>query len=101
MAEAIERWRAQIDDIDRQLLELLNARARAALEVGASKRARGLPVLDLRREAEVLTRVRARNEGPLSDRAVERLFTRIIHESRMLEGEVLSGREMLAVQAGR
>lgn len=86
MNTEIQRWRGEIDAIDRELLELMSRRARAALQAAACKRAAGVPILDRQREREVLARVRAENRGPLSPEAVERLFTRIIHESRTLAG---------------
>lgn len=88
MNTEIQRWRGEIDAIDRELLELMSRRAQAALQTAACKRAAGVPILDRQREREVLARVRAENRGPLSPDAVERLFTRIIQESRALEGDV-------------
>lgn len=90
MHHEIQRWRAEIDDIDRRLLELLGARAEAALRIASRKRAAGIPLLDHEREGQVLERVKRLNPGPLSDAAVERLFTRVLHESRMLQGESLA-----------
>jgi chorismate mutase len=78
----IEYWRMEIDEIDNQLLQLLNMRARLAAKVGVLKRAGGLPLIDLEREHEVLLRVRRSNSGPLDERAVHKLFRRIIYESR-------------------
>jgi chorismate mutase len=90
MYDEIQRWRAEIDAIDRRLLELLSARADAALRIAACKRAAGLPILDREREGEVLRRLRQENRGPFGAPAIERLFTRILHESRMLQGESLA-----------
>lgn len=39
----IEYWRTEIDEVDRELLRLLNRRARLAIKVGALKRAAGRP----------------------------------------------------------
>ena len=85
----IEDWRAEIDEIDNELLRLLNVRARLAIRVGESKRSAGLSVLDGAREREVIERARRANAGPLDDRAVERLFRRIIQESRRAEAAAL------------
>ena len=81
----IEHWRVEIDEIDDHLLRLLNMRARLAVKVGALKRIRGLPLTDQEREREVLLRVRRNNSGPLDERAVTKLFRRIIRESRRVE----------------
>jgi chorismate mutase len=84
----IEYWRTEIDEIDRELLRLLNRRARLALKVGALKQAAGLPCCDPDRERVVLSTLRQANTGPLDSRAVTRLFRRIIGESRRVETHV-------------
>ena len=81
----IEHWRKEIDDIDAQLLRLLNARARLALKVGALKQAADLPCCDPERERNVLQRLQDINDGPLDKRAVNKVFRRIIHESRRVQ----------------
>ena len=81
----IEYWRAEIDEVDRELLRLLNRRARLAIKVGALKRAAGRPCSDPDREQLVLDTLRQANTGPLDSRAVTKLFRRIIGESRRIE----------------
>ena len=85
----IEDWRAEIDEIDNELLRLLNARAALAIRVGETKRSAGLSVTDGAREREVVERARRANVGPLDSAAVARLFRRIIRESRRAEAEAL------------
>jgi chorismate mutase len=80
-----EDLRRRIDDIDRQLVALLSERARCAVAIGHVKEAAGLPMYQPAREQEVLANVRAANPGPLDDRAITRLFERIIDEARRLE----------------
>ena len=81
----IEHWRREIDDIDAELLRLLNMRARLALKVGALKQAADLPCCDPERERNVLQRLQDINDGPLDKRAVNKVFRRIIHESRRVQ----------------
>lgn len=81
----IEHWRKQIDEIDRELLRLLNMRARLAIQVGLLKKGANLPFCDPERERYVLGRLRELNDGPLDNEAVGRLFRRIIRESRRVE----------------
>ncbi len=50
--------RADIDDIDRQLVALLERRMDIAADIAACKRENGLPVLDAGREEEKLAAVR-------------------------------------------
>ena len=84
----IEHWRKEIDDIDAELLRLLNARARLALKVGALKQAADLPCRDPERERNVLQRLREMNYGPLDERAVNKVFRRIIRESRRVQAAI-------------
>ena len=84
----IEYWRKEIDEIDVELLRLLNVRARLALKVGALKKAASLPITDIERERVVLQRLREINSGPLDQRAVDKLFRRIILESKRIESVV-------------
>jgi len=84
----IEHWRREIDDIDMELLRLLNMRARLALKVGALKQAANIPFCDPDRERSVLQRLQEINSGPLDERAVDKVFRRIIRESRRVQSGV-------------
>jgi chorismate mutase len=88
---SIDDWRAEIDAVDDELLRLLNTRARLALKVGASKRSAGRALCDREREREVIARVCRANAGPLDERAVARLFLRIIRESRRIQARAAEG----------
>lgn len=81
----VNDWRRRIDEIDRKLVELLNERSRCAVEIGRLKRAEGAPLYQPEREQEILARVERANPGPLPDRAVRRLFERILDEARSVE----------------
>jgi chorismate mutase/prephenate dehydratase len=72
--------REKIDGIDARIQELLSERARFAQQVGISKSASGKTVDFYRpeREAQVLRRVIERNDGPLRDEEVVRLFREIM-----------------------
>lgn len=79
--------RDRIDEIDRQIHDLLNARAVAAQEVARIKLQSDPQAVFYRpeREAQVLRAVKARNTGPLDDEAVARLFREIMSECLALE----------------
>ena len=84
----IDHWRKEIDDIDAELLRLLNMRARLALKVGAMKQTLKLPFCDPERERIVLQRLQDLNDGPLDERAVGKVFRRIIRESRRVQAGI-------------
>ena len=72
--------RQQIDSLDERIHALLNERASLAQRVGLSKSREGRVVDFYRpeREAEVLRMALARNQGPLRDEEVVRLFREIM-----------------------
>lgn len=77
--------RARIDDADRQLLALLNHRARLSLEVGRVKARAGLPVYRPRREEALLQRLADANTGPLRDEHLLAVYREILSASRDLQ----------------
>lgn len=82
-------WRRRIDEIDRKLVELLNARSQCALEIGKIKQEAKIPLYQPERENEVLANAEANNQGPLTDAAIRRLFERIIDEARSAERQAM------------
>jgi chorismate mutase/prephenate dehydratase len=80
--DRLKAVRDRIDAIDRELQKLLNERAACALEVGEIKQAdpdSEAPVFYRpEREAQILSRLKQENQGPLSDDDVARLFREII-----------------------
>jgi chorismate mutase/prephenate dehydratase len=72
--------RSQIDAIDEKIHALINDRARLAQQVGISKTQEGKTVDFYRpeREAQVLRMAKERNNGPLRDEEVLRLFREIM-----------------------
>lgn len=81
----LSEWRARIDELDEELVDLINKRLEYAVEIGRIKRAEGLEVRDPQRERDLLQRLREYNQGPLGDSALVDVFTRIIAEARELE----------------
>lgn len=77
--------RRRIDAIDEQLQQLISERARLALEVGATKYPEPVGLSRTprdyyrpEREAEILRLAVARNQGPLKDAEIVRLFREIM-----------------------
>lgn len=81
----VDGWRRRIDEIDLQLVELFNERSQCAIEIGHVKHRMGLEVYSPSREAEVIANVIRANKGPLEPEAIQRLFERVIDESRRVE----------------
>lgn len=95
----IAGWRVQIDEIDRQIVALLSARAEAAKAIGKLKRSTALPIYEPNRERVIFENVRAANKGPLPDIELTHVYERIIDVMRALQRDELasegkpSGRE--------
>ncbi len=86
-SDSLKALRAQIDDVDDELLRLFNERARLAQSVGEVKGS--AVVYRPEREAQVLRRLSQINPGPLPAMSVVHLFTEVISACRAQE-EMLS-----------
>ena len=91
MKAIIEEWRRRIDQLDSQIVALLNERAEHAIRVGREKQKKHQSIHSPEREAEVLQRAFAANQGPLDEQAIERIFRAIIEESRRLQERQMGG----------
>lgn len=83
--EDLGRCRESIDEIDRQLLDLLNQRTTIVEEIGRIKQALQMAVYEPKREDQVFANVIAHNRGPLTSEAVRRIFERVIDEMRTVQ----------------
>lgn len=79
--------RKQIDSLDQELQALINRRAKLAQEVARIKQANGQQTVYYRpeREAELLLNIKQRNDGPLADEEITRLFREIMSACLALE----------------
>jgi len=62
VAKPLSDLRAELADLDRQILTLVAARQRLSLTIGSTKRETGLPLRDYRQEKAVINRSRATAE---------------------------------------
>jgi len=82
----LDDLRQRIDALDEKLLKLISERAQLAIEVGKRKSGTGSNVhYRPEREAQVLNRVLERNQGPLTDEEMARLFREIMSACLSLE----------------
>ena len=79
--KALVRHRQRIDVLDKQIISLLNERARIALDIGRIRKRESIPPSSaLGRQEEVLRNVMANSVAPLSPQAARRIYERIIGE---------------------
>lgn len=80
--DPLREVRARIDEVDREIQRLLNERASCAQDVARIKLEQGDEAEPAfyrpEREAEILRAVMARNQGPLGDEEVARIFREIM-----------------------
>jgi chorismate mutase/prephenate dehydratase len=86
-SQSLDDIRRRIDDVDRQLLELIGRRAELAAEVARLKAAEDndAPFYRPEREAQILRRIRELNRSPLSGETMVRLFREIMSACLALE----------------
>lgn len=86
--DELQKYRDQIDGIDRQMVELFRRRMEVTRQVGQYKAARGIPVLDQAREREVL-----RDKGELAGEELRgpviTLFQTVMALSRRQQRDLL------------
>ncbi len=79
-------WRQRIDELDRQLLELVNQRAKMAQAIGELKKgANDAPVYRPEREAMVIKKLQDGNPGPLPATAIRSIWREVMSACRGLE----------------
>lgn len=81
----IEELRNRVDEVDRELIHVLNERARIVQEIVAIKSEAGKALFDPKREEEILQKVAEENRGPIYDTSMREIFTLILHRIRDLE----------------
>lgn len=82
---SILEHRKAIDRIDRQLVRLLNERARLAQEIGTLKRRQGQEIYAPHRESAVLRRICRLNRGPLPDENLRAIYREIMSSALAVE----------------
>ena len=87
----LDDWRSRINGLDEQILNLLNQRGRAALEIGELKRQQDKPYFVPEREAQIFDRLAALNRGPMSAEAVRAVWREILSASLALENPLPVG----------
>ena len=89
MEKLLKPLRDRIDEIDTQILDLLNRRARVAQEVGHVKNKLDAPIFRPDREAQVLRQIVERNPGPLGNAELQTIYKEIMSACRSLEKRII------------
>jgi chorismate mutase/prephenate dehydratase len=84
----IQQFRKKIDRIDDEILRLLNERSKSVIEIGKLKKESdsNANLHTPGREAEIVNRLMAQNQGPFPNEAIRPVYREIMSASLSLEG---------------
>jgi chorismate mutase len=78
MNDEIERFRAEIGEVDLELLDAVNRRLELVRDLKRYKEEQGVAFVDAAREAELLDERVRQNRGPLSEAGVRTFFVELL-----------------------
>ncbi|MDO8662568.1 MAG: prephenate dehydratase [Candidatus Omnitrophota bacterium] len=82
---SLKKLRSKIDSLDKQIIQLLNMRAKVTLDVAKVKYKSGKSIYAPEREREVLRKISTLSKGPLGSKALEAVYREIMSSSLALE----------------
>jgi len=85
--DQLNRLRREMDELNREMLDLLSRRGTLAVEIGKVKRLQGVERYDPVREREMLDFIAASNPGPFETARLQHLFKEMFKASAELQGE--------------
>jgi chorismate mutase len=83
----LNELREEIDQLDKSIVQLLNKRTLFAVYIGRVKGELGMPSYSPEREKEISEKINSYLEEPLTKSALQRIYERIIDESRAIQKE--------------
>ena len=86
----IAEWRLKIDELDRQLVRLINERARCADEIGKLKRNSSLPIYEPDRERIIFNNIQRENHGPLTEVQLRQIYERLVDVMRQIQKDEIA-----------
>jgi chorismate mutase len=83
--DKLKKYRAEIDKVDKGLVDLLNKRAEMVLEIKKLKEKHDLPLYDAKREETLMNNIVNYNKGPLYNDNIVQIFESILRNVQILE----------------
>lgn len=93
MIQELSITRQEIDDVDKQIVELIEKRMDLALEVAKYKMSTGKPIYDRSRELEKLEKLGAMANSEFNAKSIQELFLQIMSVSRRYQYSVIGDRD--------
>lgn len=81
----LEKYREEINKIDKSLVDFLNKRAEVVMKIKKLKENRDVPLYDAKREEELINNIIKYNKGPLYNDNVIQIFESILRNVQVLE----------------
>ena len=88
MLKTLEEYRADLDELDAELVDLLEKRMGISRDIGAAKRAAGIPIYQPEREQLILKKVTALVKDSGNGEGVRNVYRTIFAESREIQMQV-------------
>lgn len=76
--EQIEKHRGEIDELDKQIVDLLNKRAGHSLVIRGLKPDAKMGLFDAKREEEIFAKINSFNSGPLYNENLREIYSTIL-----------------------
>jgi len=83
--EKLDKYRKEIDKIDKIIVDFLNKRAKIVSEIKKLKVKNGVPLYNARREEKLMENIVKYNKGPLYNDNVIQIFECILRNVQILE----------------
>ena len=83
--EKIIKYREESNRIDKEIVDLVNERAKIVLKIKRLKKKNNLPLYDAKREEELLDNIAKYNKGPLYNDNIIQIFESILRNVQILE----------------
>lgn len=89
----LEELRQQIDAVDRRLVQDIKERMNVAAEIGRYKREHGIPVMDSKREREVLHKIVEMADDPMLSSYYKVLYSLLFELSRSYQNKLINAND--------
>ncbi len=83
--EKLSKYRVEINEIDKNIVNYLNKRAEVVLKIKRLKEDKNVPLYDAKREEELFNNVVKYNNGPLYNDNIVQIFESILRNVQVLE----------------
>ena len=93
MIQDLSVTRKEIDDVDKQIVELIEKRMDLALEVARYKMSTGKPIYDRERELQKLEKLGSMASSEFNAKGIQELFMQIMSVSRRYQYSIIGDRD--------